>query len=396
MKVEDLTLGENALAKHYNDFNVTGRVLLTGHSHQAWPDVAWKGMSDYWTDARTYVDDKWAHAFAKADEVRRGYAEIMQDTTGSYTLASNTHDLVIRLISAMDLKNKPKIITTDGEFHTLRRQLARLSEAGIELIKVDSEKPDDVVENVIRQLDNKTSLVAISKVMFKTAAIVPNLGLLAAKCEEMGITLLIDAYHALNAMPFTIEQEQIDSAFIVGGGYKYCQLGEGNCFLRVPPGCEMRPVITGWFSEFALVANVNHGSEVPYGENEARFAGSTYDPVSNYRATAVFKFFREHNLTPDFLREVNLAQLHYMADKFDLLDLNPNVISRDKSIRLKDKAAFMVLKTPHAGHITSALREKGVYVDFRGDNLRLGPAPYINFKALDEAILHLKEVTNKL
>ena len=26
------------------------------------------------------------------------------------------------------------------------------------------------------------------------------------------------------------------TAFVVGGGYKYCQLGEGNCFLRVPPG----------------------------------------------------------------------------------------------------------------------------------------------------------------
>ena len=29
-------------------------------------------------------------------------------------------------------------------------------------------------------------------------------------------------------------------AFVVGGGYKYCQLGEGNAFLRFPPGCELR------------------------------------------------------------------------------------------------------------------------------------------------------------
>ena len=40
-------------------------------------------------------------------------------------------------------------------------------------------------------------------------------------------------------------------AFVTGGGYKYCQLGEGNAFLRVPPGRQMRPVLTGWFAEFA-------------------------------------------------------------------------------------------------------------------------------------------------
>ncbi len=40
-------------------------------------------------------------------------------------------------------------------------------------------------------------------------------------------------------------------AWVVGGGYKYLQLGEGNCFIRLPPHASgLRPVITGWYAEF--------------------------------------------------------------------------------------------------------------------------------------------------
>ena len=47
----------------------------------------------------------------------------------------------------------------------------------------------------------------------------------------------------------------LGDAFVVGGGYKYCQLGEGNCFLRIPPDTDLRPVVTGWFSEFTALAD---------------------------------------------------------------------------------------------------------------------------------------------
>ena len=45
--------------------------------------------------------------------------------------------------------------------------------------------------------------------------------------------LLVDAYHHLNVVPFDIDSSGLQEAFVTGGGYKYCQLGEGNCF---PPG----------------------------------------------------------------------------------------------------------------------------------------------------------------
>jgi kynureninase len=40
----DLARSPNALARHYSRFGVERRLLLTGHSHQAWPDVALEGQ----------------------------------------------------------------------------------------------------------------------------------------------------------------------------------------------------------------------------------------------------------------------------------------------------------------------------------------------------------------
>ena len=105
------------------------------------------------------------------------------------------------------------------------------------------------------EVDGRTSAVLVSAVLFETARIVPRLGELADACAAAGAELLVDVYHALGALPFRVAEERLESAWIVGGGYKYLQLGEGNCFLRLPPQAEdMRPVLTGWFAEFELLA----------------------------------------------------------------------------------------------------------------------------------------------
>jgi len=57
------------LAKHYTRFRVTERILLTGHSHQAWPDVAFEAQQQALLDTAEHVDDVWDLAFQKANEV---------------------------------------------------------------------------------------------------------------------------------------------------------------------------------------------------------------------------------------------------------------------------------------------------------------------------------------
>ena len=54
--LEDLRWTPNALAGHYSAFRVAERLLLTGHSHQAWPDVGFDAQQQAWRDAAELVD----------------------------------------------------------------------------------------------------------------------------------------------------------------------------------------------------------------------------------------------------------------------------------------------------------------------------------------------------
>jgi kynureninase len=375
----------NPLARHYSRFRVSERLLLTGHSHQAWPDVGFEGQIEAWTDAAELVDEKWGRAEAKAERVRAGFAGLLGCGPEEIALGANTHELVVRWLSALDLRRRPRLVTTDGEFHTIRRQLDRLSEEGIEVVKVSAAPASAVSERLAEAVNDRTAAVLASAVLYGNAHIVPNLDLVAARCRAQGVPLLVDAYHALNAIPFPLEPLGLGDGFVTGGGYKYCQLGEGNCFLRVPPGRELRPVITGWFSEFAELELAPQGG-VQYGKGPARFAGATYDPTSHYRAARVFDFFRDQGLTPELLREISRHQVGWLAARFDALDLDPRVISRDRDVPLENVAGFLALRSPRAQELSRALRGLGVFTDVRGDLLRMGPAPYLADAQLEAAM----------
>jgi selenocysteine lyase/cysteine desulfurase len=382
----------NSLAPHYSRFRVAERLLLTGHSHQAWPDEAFDAQKTAWLDAARYVDEKWQHAFAQAQRVRDGFARLLGDAGGGIALAPNTHELVVRLLSALPLRERPKLVTTDGEFHTIRRQLDRLAEAGLTVVRVTEAPLDSLAARLAGAVDDRTALVLVSAVFFDSGRIARGLGEVAARCRVHGARLLVDVYHALNVVPVSLADEGLSDAFVVGGGYKYCQLGEGNCFLRLPAGSELRPVITGWYSEFGALEGSAHTARVVYGEGGDRFAGATYDPTSHYRGAAVFAFFERHGLAPELLRELSQHQIGVLASSFDALDLDPAVVDRDRSAPLTETAGFLALRCPAATDFARALRERGVLTDARGDVLRFGPAPYLSDRQLRDAIGALGEV----
>lgn len=386
----------NALAAHYSRFRVGERLLLTGHSHQAWPDCGLKGQQQAWLDAAEYLDHKWDRAFYKAEQVRRGFARLLDDPDGHIALGSNTHEMVIRFLSALPLVKRPRIVTTDGEFHSLRRQLDRMAEDGLDVVKVPSSPADQVAERLQEEVNDRTAAVIVSAVFYQTGQRVTNLGNVLKACSRVGASLLVDAYHALNVVPFSLKQEQLNDAFVTGGGYKYCQLGEGNAFLRFPVDCQMRPLVTGWFSEFEVLGAAKVDNAVVYGTGHARFAGSTYDPTSHYRAAEVFDFFKEQGLSPEFLRQVSQHQLGLLASCFDQLDVDPDLITRDRSIPLEAIGGFLVLRSPKAAEICRLLNERDVYTDYRDNALRLGPAPYLSDEQLKTSVEILGNILSKI
>lgn len=383
---EDFRADPNPLAVHYKRFRVDERLLLSGHSHQAWPDRGFRGQQRAWEDAALHVDNKWEQAFAKAERVREGYRRLLDDPDGLYSLASSTHDLLIKLFSALPLTERPKIVTTASEFYSMARQLARWEEEGIEVVRVPSLPAASVGERLAREVCDQTSAVYTSTVFFDTAAIAGDLTAVAEACRKHNAAIVLDVYHQLNVVPFSLRQAGLEDAFVTAAGYKYCQLGEGNAFLRFPRDCELRPVATGWFAEFGDLTQAKKPGEVRYTTGDDRFAGATYDPTSHYRAAEVFDFFQEQQLEPRLLRSISQHQIGLLSSAFDDLDLEPAAIDRNRSLALTETGGFLALTSPIAGDLQQELWKSGVFTDSRGTTLRLGPAPYLSDRQIERAI----------
>jgi kynureninase len=379
------------LAAHYTRFRVGERLLLTGHSHQAWPDVSFDAQQQAWLEAAERVDDKWARAFEVADQVRAGYRRLLNDPpgAGNIALGQSTLELIARLLSALPLRTRRRLVTTDGEFHTIRRLADRLVEEGLEVVRVPARPVETLAARLALEVDDRTALALVSSVLYETAEIVPGIEEVAAACARHGAELLVDVYHHLNVLPFDVRALGLEHAFVTGGGYKYCQLGEGNAFLRFPADTELRPVLTGWFSEMAWLGTAPTPGEVRYGPGPARFAGGTYDPVSHYRAAAVFDFHEREGLTPEVLREVSQRQMRLLIELCGEWPIPYRVQFPRPRAEVHALAGFLALSTPLAGDLVRLLKERRVFVDHRGDTLRIGPAPYVRDDQLAEAVTRL-------
>jgi kynureninase len=371
------------LARHYSAFRVSERLLLTGHSHQAWPDVAREGVIQAWDDAALHADEKWGRAFEQAERVRDGFRLWLDEPRAELALDQNTFGLVLRFLSALDLRRRPRLVTTSGEFHTLRRLMARLGEEELlDVVVVPARPAETLAERLAAETHERTAAVLVSAVLFEDSRIVPGLGELAAACEARGAELLVDVYHALGCLPFPLASQGLESAWVVGGGYKYLQLGEGNCFLRLPPQADdLRPAFTGWYAEFAELAAEKTPGAVEYPKGGMRFAGATYDPTSHYRAARVFGFFVEQGLTPEAVRENYVRQTTLLADGLGV----PG--SRE------DFGGFLAVEVGDAEEASRRLAADGVMTDSRGRHLRLGPAPYLTDAQLDRAVAAVKRYT---
>jgi len=384
----------NALAAHYARARVAQRLPLTGHSHQAWPDVAMDGVVRAVDDAAELLDEKWGRAFAHADRVRDGYRTLLHDPAAELALGASTHELVLRLLSALDLRSRPRLVTSDGEFHTLRRQLARLGEAGLDVVRVPTAPVDTLAARLAEACDDRTAAVLVSAVLFETARVVPGLGALAQATARHGAELVVDVYHALGPVRFALGEQGLTDAWVLGGGYKYLQLGEGVCFLRVPPhAAAWRPVISGWYAEFDALADRHDPDAVAYGRGASAFAGATYDPTSHYRAAAVLDFFVQQELDDDLLPRLYHEQVTVLRDAVLALDLPPRRLRPAHDGPVDELGGFLSLIADDAVALQSALALRGVLTDARGRHLRLGPAPYLDDAQLEAAVAALGEIT---
>ncbi|MBN2731077.1 MAG: aminotransferase class V-fold PLP-dependent enzyme [Balneolaceae bacterium] len=388
--MNDIDTLAKKLQPHYSNFDVANRFLFSGHSHQAWPDVARDGLVEAYDTAADKIDIKWVKAAEKTEVLRNYLRNYYSDPDGLYCQSENTHHLLVSWLSCFDLQNKPKVITTDGEFHSMFRQLKRLTEEGLQMAMVSAES-DDIVTEIEREIDDQTCAIMLSRVYFQSGLVNQYLSEIAKVARTHNIPLLIDDYHGTNVVPLSIQEAGLEDCFILIGGYKYLQWGEGNCFLRFPKDCTLRPVVTGWFASFSTLDEPRTSNKVKFDDGNQRFATGTYDPSSQFRAAKVVEFFEEKNLTPDVLRTQYLTQVALLRKLFLEQNFDPEIIKCYHQKQLEQNGGFLALQSPHARKIRARLLEKNIFTDARDDILRLGPAPYITTKQIEQAIAALTE-----
>jgi kynureninase len=376
-----------ALRAAYSRFLDGGRVLLTGHSHQAWPDVARAALAQSFDDAARFVDDKWAEAiFPKAQAVGEGVlARLGFDRGDAIAFGKSTHELVYRLLTCLPLQERPRIVTTQSEFHSLRRQLTRLAEEGARVEWVAAQPRAELADRLLDALVPGTAMLALSAVLFDDAFVVPRLGEIAAKAVSVGAIVLVDAYHAFNVVPLSFGPAQ-EHLYVTAGGYKYAGFGDGVCWLRIPAGGALRPVYTGWFADFGALSGPPDG-RVAYGPGGARFAGATFDASALYRAHAVLEHWERFGLGPEALRAISTRQTRRIMDGLDAHGHASLIVAPRDDAR---RGGFVAVRAGNDGggadHIVARLRGEGVLVDARNETLRLGPAPYLTDDEIDRGV----------
>jgi kynureninase len=379
----DLAAFRAAYSRFLASPDAAGRILLTGHSHQAWPDAARDALTLCFDDAARLADDKWGGAvFPRVGAVgRKILARMGFDEADPVAFGKSTHELVFRLMTCFRASDRPRIVTTESEFHSLYRQASRLAEEGFDIAWVPGWPREGLEGRVLEALVPGTRMLAISAVLFEDAFVVPRLGEILARAKEIGALALVDAYHAFNVVPVEWGPAR-DSTFVTAGGYKYAAFGEGICWLRIPKDCTLRPVDTGWFADFAALEGPRSHA-VHYGPAGDRFSGATFDPSCFYRAEAALAHWDQFGLGPARLRAISLRQTARIIAHLDARGLADRVVSPRDAAR---RGGFVAIRTPEADAAVRDLRSQGVFVDARGDLLRIGPAPYLTDEELDRGV----------
>ncbi|WP_028968715.1 class V aminotransferase [Sphingomonas sp. URHD0057] len=354
------------------------RLHFASHSHHLWPDASFAGQVAAWNDAARLADLKWDKVMGEVWQEAQGHiaGELGTGDPSAIVFSSNTHDFLIRLITAAPARGSGplRVLTTDGEFHSARRQFARWAEAGwIVLDKIAAEPSDSLSDRFFaaaQQGDH--DLIMISQVLFGSGRLFDRVEELSSLARPEGPWVVIDGYHAFMGVADPFGEEAARSAFYLGGGYKYAMAGEGCAFLHAPPEFGDRPPVTGWFAEFEDLS-LPPGS-VGYARDASRFLGATFDPSALYRFNAVQRTLADHGLTTARI-SAHVAELQAQlvggiaqtalaeADLLNPLDGSPH-------------ARFLAFRSGDAQRWYQQLKAKNCITDVRGDVLRIGFGVY--------------------
>ena len=350
-----------------------GRLHFASHSHHLWPDASFDGQVEAWNDAARLADRKWAKVMDEVWPEAQSHVarELGTDAPDSIVFSSNTHDFLVRLVTAAPRgSGQLRVLTTDGEFHSARRQFARWEEEGwIRVERVPAEPFDSLTDRFMeRARSGEHDFLFVSQLLFGSGRTFDGVDEVAALGRADGPWAVIDGYHAFMAIDRPFASQASATAFYLGGGYKYAMAGEGCAFLHAPAGFGPRPPVTGWYAEFEDLS-LPPGS-VGYAKDASRFLGATFDPSALYRLNAVQRMLADNGLTTARISD-HVARLQDQL----LAALPETPVAGAELLNPlggRPHARFLAFRSPEAQRWYGELKAQNCITDVRGDVLRIG------------------------
>lgn len=188
--------------------------------------------------------DVWWESLA---ELRARYGAVIGAPADSIALAPSVSVAVATVASALEYRQRPRVVVTSLDFPTVVYQWLAKRPLGVEVVVVES--PDQVtvpVDAIAQAIDERTALVATSHVYFTSGAI-QDIAAVADAAHRKGALCLIDAYQSVGQVPVDAPAAGVD--FLIAGGLKWLLGGTGIVFCYARPDTAQRlvPTVAGWF-----------------------------------------------------------------------------------------------------------------------------------------------------
>ena len=349
---------------------------LINHSLGAMPAAAEDRLAEYARTWRTRGIRAWGEGWwdmprTVGDQVGR----IVGAPAGSTVMHQNVaiaEAIVLSCFRPVGARNR--VVYEEGNFPSVRY----LYQAQPDLEVVVCENDEAVVDAI----DERTLLVPVTHVLFKTAEI-QDVEAIVSRAREAGAHVVLDTYQSAGVVPLDVTALGVD--FAVGGSVKWLCGGPGNGWLYVRPDLAERlePTLVGWQAHARPFA---FEPELEYAEGAGRFLTGTPNVPALYAATAGYDVIEE--IGTDLIRERSLRQTALLIELLDAAGLE--VTSAREPAR---RGGTVTVRTPEFAAVHRELAERQVLCDFRPDvGLRIGSHFYNTDDELRFAVEQIVEI----
>jgi kynureninase len=350
---------------------------LINHSLGAMPAAAEDRVLEYartWKERgiRAWAEGWWEMPLTVGDQIGR----IIGAPPGSTVMHQNVavaEAIVLSCFHPVD-PGRNRVVYEEGNFPSVRYLYQAQPDLDVVVV------PDD--EAIVEAIDERTLLVPITHVLFKTADI-QDVEAIVRRAHEVGAHVVLDAYQSAGIVPLDVAGLNVD--FAVGGSVKWLCGGPGNGWLYVRPDLAdvLEPTFMGWQ---AHARPFGFEPELDYADGVARFLTGTPNVPALYAGTAGYDLIEEIGV--ERIRENSVRQTELLIDLFDEAGFEVGS-PRDAARR----GGTVTVRTPEFEAVHKELADRQILCDFRPDaGLRLGPHYYNTDDELRFAVAQIAEI----